>query len=74
MKPPIESTHHLVKFIHLEMQTQGLSQTQLAKLAGLDHQAVYRAFQTRYITLANAEAMLNALGYTTKPTPLRPVP
>lgn len=70
--PPSPSVHHLFKFIHQELVIEQRSLAELAKTAGISYNTVKSAFRGRRsnISLASVEALMNALGYTIKPTPL----
>lgn len=73
------SAHHLVKFIHQEAQVQDRSFSDVARGAGLNPSSLQHIFyrypsgqkRRRGVTIDSIEACLNALGYTTKITPLK---
>src|SRR5580765_3032271 len=69
--PPAPSAHRLLKFVYLELRVINRSLRWLADESGVSYNTVQQAMQAKTnISLASAEAILNALGYTMKPTPL----
>jgi len=71
-KPPAPMAHHLLKFVFQEAEIQQIPLERLAERAGICYKTLQRAMRGKAnITLATMEALLEPLGYTTKPTMLR---
>jgi len=69
--PPSPGAHHILKFIYQELQVRGMSLRALSTEAGVSYNAIKEAMRRETnISLASAEACLNALGFTMKPTVL----
>ena len=69
---PVQRTHHLAKFIYLQLRIEKKSLAWLAETSGVSYSSIKRAMSGRSdIYLLNVEAMLNTLGYTIKPTPIK---
>ena len=70
-KPPAARAHNLLKFAYLHMRLEGLPLRRTCERAGISYRTAKDALQGKSnISLASTEALLNALGYTIKPTPL----
>lgn len=71
LKSPSKKAHKLVHFLHLQMQTDGITQRELAARAGLSHSTFVHWWNgKRDPVLSSMEVALNAIGYTMKATPL----
>lgn len=72
IRPPSPRAHHLVRFIYQEIDIQKLVVKQVCKSAGVNENSLRFAADGRSsLSLDSAEALLNELGFSTKPTPLK---
>lgn len=70
-KLPPPHVHQLFHFIYAECAIENVYLNDLCKKAGISYQTFKEAAQGRRgMSLGIMEALLNALGYTMKPTPL----
>lgn len=71
IKSPDPHIHRLLKFIHEIIIVENRSIPELCKQAGVSQRSLRRMWAGEADPyLNNVEALLNALGYTIKPTPL----
>lgn len=71
-KAPAPNAHPLLKFAHSHMRIRGVSMAQAARDSGVSYNTIKEAMQGRSnISLASAEALLNYLGYSIKPSGCR---
>lgn len=68
---PVNSAHHMMKFIDLQLRVEGKSMVWLSKQSGVSYTCIKRSMNSkRSMNIRSVEALLNTLGYTMKPTPI----
>lgn len=70
-KLPSPKAHRVLQFIHTELSLSRRSLRWLAATSGVSYNTLKEAMRNESnISLRSAEAALNALGYSLKPTPI----
>jgi len=73
LAPCAEQVHHVLKFVHLHMRLEGITQRELSRASGVQKDTIRGWFSGRRDpSFANLTAVLAALGYDLKAVPLHP--
>lgn len=73
-KPPSRLAHPLLRFAYLHLKINNTSLAKAAKDTGLSYNTLKEAMQGRSnISLASAEALMNYIGFSIKPSGGPPV-